>query len=294
MTTAIPILDGMSALAADYDGFIVDLWGVIHDGTTLYPGVVDCLRRLDKAAKTFVMLTNAPRRAHAIATGMEAMGMPAEFCKSIMSSGEATYLSLRDRNDPFLAATGRRCLHIGPARDETLFEGLDIERVADVAAAQFIVNTGPWVDGARVSDFEDILAAGAAKGLPMICANPDLEVIRGGRRIICAGALAARYEDLGGRVRYFGKPRPAIYDSCFEMLGIKDRRRILAVGDALRTDIAGAKAVAVDAVLVAGGLHGEAFAGAGGGGSALDAGRIAKACGLAGLAPVAALAGFVW
>ncbi len=281
----------MSALVADYDGFILDLWGVMHDGSTLYPGVVDCLQHLDKAAKKFVMLTNAPRRAHAIATSMQGMGMPAKFCKSIMSSGEATYLNLRDRDGPFLAETGRRCLHIGPARDENLFEGLDLERVTDVAAAQFIVNTGPWEDGARVSDYEDILQSGAMKGLPMICANPDLEVIRRGSRVICAGTLAARYEELGGAVRYFGKPRPAIYDSCFELLGISNRRRILAVGDALRTDIVGAKAVEVDAVLVAGGLHGEAFAATGGG---LDGSRIAQACRQAGLAPIAALPGFVW
>lgn len=292
MTASIPIHSGMSAFAADYDGFVLDLWGVIHDGTVLFPGVVDCLERLDGAGKKIVMLTNAPRRAHAIAASMEKMGMPRAYCAAIMSSGEATHLSLRGRYDAVLAGTGPHCFHIGPERDENLFDGLDIERVADVAAADFIVNTGPWVDGAKVSDYEVTLAAGAGRGLPMVCANPDLEVIRGGNRIICAGALARRYEEMGGKVRYFGKPRPAIYDSCFAMLGIGERARILAVGDSLRTDIAGAKGAGIAAVLVAGGLHGEEFGADGGDG--LDGARIARACAEAGVAPIAAIPGFVW
>lgn len=264
MTAPIPCYSGMSELAPEYDGFVLDLWGVIHDGISLYPGVVDCLHNLDRAGKRLVMLSNAPRRGPAIAKSMRRMGMPEKYCRNIMSSGEATYQGLRDRDDPWMEGIGRKCLHIGPERDLSLFEGLDIERVEDAGDADYIVNTGPWEDGEEVADYEARLALGAGRGLKMICANPDLEVIRGGRRIICAGALARRYEELGGEVRYFGKPRPAIYQSCFDMLGIDDRSRILAVGDSPRTDIAGAIAVGIQSILVVGGLHGEELLGPGG------------------------------
>ncbi len=291
MASSIPFHPGMSDLAPAYDGFVLDLWGVIHDGISLYPDVVDCLEHLDAAGKKFVMLSNAPRRAAAIADSMRQMGMPEKFCRNIMSSGEATYVSLHDPDDPWFADRGRRCLHIGPERDLSLFEGLDIERVRTADEADFIVNTGPWADGEAVADYAPLLESGAARNLRMICANPDLEVIRGGRRIICAGALAEYYETLGGEVRYFGKPRPEIYDSCFAMLDIEDRGRILAVGDSLRTDIAGAAAVGIDSVLVVGGLHGEELLGRGG---APDQRLLAEACAHDGFVPGGALITFQW
>lgn len=290
MVKSLDIHPGMSAIAPAYDGFVLDLWGVIHDGMTLYPGVVDCLSRLSAAGKKLVMLSNAPRRASAIARSMDRMGMPAEFCRNIISSGEATFLNLKTRSDPWFAALGRRCLHIGPARDENLFEGLDLERVATVGEAEFIINTGPWQDGEQVSDYEGALSDGARRGLPMVCANPDLEVIRGGRRIICAGALAKRYEELGGEVRYLGKPFRSIYANCFELLAVADRRRIVAVGDSLRTDIAGAEAAGIDSILVIGGLHGAAFGAAG----AADGAALAAACAGEGHMPKAAIPTFVW
>ncbi len=292
MAARIPLYSGMSELTPGYDGYVLDLWGVIHDGVTLYPGVVDCLQRLHAVGKKFVMLSNAPRRSPAIAQSMDRMGMPEEFCRSIMSSGEATYLCLRDRGDLWFSGMGHRCLHIGPERDYSLFEGLDLVRVERAEEADFIVNTGPWKDGEKVADYEATLVAGALRGLKMVCANPDLEVIRGGRRIICAGALARRYEELGGEVRYFGKPHPTIYETCFDMLGIADKDRILAVGDSLRTDIAGAAAVGIRSILVTGGLHGEEFAG--GAGGAPDAHRLAATCAREGHFPGGAIPAFVW
>jgi ribonucleotide monophosphatase NagD (HAD superfamily) len=126
----------------------------------------------------------------------------------------------------------------------------------------------------------------------MICANPDHEVIRGERRLICAGALAARYEELGGTVRYYGKPYPEVYRRCFELLGIKDRARILAVGDSLRTDIAGADGAGIDSVLVTGGLHAEEMGLEPG--SLPDAATLAAACRRAGHTPIAAIPRLVW
>jgi len=292
MTQPIPLIDGIGPLVSTYQAAIVDLWGVIHDGVTLYPGVADTLQALRDAAIPYAMLTNAPRRAAAIARGMDRMGLAPELRPHIMASGEATYLGLRERRDPWYAGTGRRCLHIGPERDLSLFEGLDIERVADVADAELIVNSGPWLDGETVADYEERLAEGARRGLKMVCANPDLEVIRGGTRIICAGALAARYEELGGDVLYYGKPHPPIYRMCLSQLGDPPPGRVLAIGDSLRTDIAGATAMGMDSVLVVGGIHGAEMTG--NGGRAETERRVAAACAEAGQVPVAAILSFVW
>jgi len=254
-TAAVPHFEGMAALIENYDAFILDVWGVLHDGVTLYPGAVDTLERLTEAGKPFVMLTNAPRRSAAVAEAMIGMGMPAAFCRHILSSGEATFLDLKERSDPFYARVGNRCIHIGPDRDRNLFDGLDWEQTTQLEDADLIVNTGPWEDGETVADYEDRLATGIELGLPMICANPDLEVVRGGRKIICAGSLAVRYEELGGTVRWFGKPKAEIYEYCFRVLAGFDKSRIAAVGDSFRTDLAGAQNAGVDPILVVAGIH---------------------------------------
>lgn len=293
MSAPVPLIDGIGPLASGYRAAIIDVWGVIHDGVTLYPGVAQTLAALSDAGIPYAMLTNAPRRADAIGRAMERMGLAARLRPHVMSSGEATHLGLRDRQDPWYAGIGPRCLHIGPARDNGLFEGLAVERVAEIARADLIVNTGPWEDDETVADYEDRLAAGAARGLKMVCANPDLEVIRGGKRIICAGALAARYEALGGDVLYYGKPHPPIYRMCLSQLGDPPPDKVLAIGDSLRTDIAGATAMGMDSVLVIGGIHGEAFTAGGADRGAVER-RVAEACEEAGQAPVAAIRSFVW
>jgi HAD superfamily hydrolase (TIGR01459 family) len=294
----VPYYPGLAPLVSGYDGFIIDLWGVVHDGVTLYPGVADCLARLHDGGKRVVMLSNAPRRAATVAGQMIELGVDPAHCRHVMSSGEAVYQELARRDHPWYGGLGHDCLHIGPPRDRGLLDGLGLNLVERVEDAALILNTGPWRDGATVAEYEPVLARGAAADIAMVCANPDLEVVRGGRRIICAGALAARYEALGGRVRYLGKPRPAIYDACFAALGIDDRARILAIGDSFRTDIAGAAAVGVDAALVLGGLHGEALGFApdsdSGPPPAEAAAIIAASCKAAGLWPVAALPGLVW
>ena len=253
----VPHYDGMAAIAERYDAFILDVWGVLHDGVKLYPGAVETLEHLTAVDKPFVMLTNAPRRSAAVAESMIAMGMPAAFCRHILSSGEATFLDLKERTDPFYSAVGNRCIHIGPARDRNLFDGLGWDTTDRLEDADLIVNTGPWKDGETVADYEDKLAMGAGNGLPMICANPDLEVIRDGQNLVCAGALALRYEELGGNVRWFGKPRAEIYEYCFRVLSGFDKTRIAAIGDSFRTDLAGAQNVGVDPILVVGGIHGK-------------------------------------
>jgi len=283
------LLDGFAPLADRYDGFVLDLWGVIHDGVSPYPGAVDCLHRLRAAGKTCVLLSNAPRRGYAAESMLAKMGIQPTLYTGIMTSGEAAHLALAQRQDAWFAGLGRHVFHIGPERDRNLMDELDLMRVESPGEASFVLNTGPddHAGPGSMADFEDMLQECRRAGLPMICANPDLEVIRGGIRVICAGALAARYEAIGGEVRSLGKPDPAIYGPVMAMLGTP-RGRTLAVGDSLRTDIAGAAAAGLDSCWVLGGIHGEALGNDEGGETAMAE---AKA---AGLSPVAIVRAFTW
>jgi HAD superfamily hydrolase (TIGR01459 family) len=280
-------LTGFAPLAAQYDGFILDLWGVIHDGVSPYPGAIDCLRRLRAAGKPAVLLSNAPRRSHVAQESMRGMGIPDELYTGILTSGEATWMMLRDRADPFLRGLGTKVYHLGPERDRNVLEGLNITRVEHPADADFVVNSGPddTLGPTEPEPYDPILRECRAAELPMICANPDLEVIRGGARVICAGLLTQRYEALGGRTRWIGKPDAAVYGPVLGMLGLPPAN-ILAVGDALRTDIAGAAGVGLASCWVLGGIHAEELGG--------DPARIAEAVATAGGSPVAAIPAFVW
>src|SRR6266700_3699825 len=284
------LIDGMRGLAPDYDGFILDLWGVVHDGTAPFPGVLDCMARLIDAKKRVVLLSNAPRRSDDVVRRIAKIGVPEELYHGVMSSGEEAWQHLARRDDPFYAGLGRRVLHIGSERDLEIREGLGLDFVETPQEADFILNTGPaeWED--TIADYAPVLTAARERELPMVCANPDLVVIHGGRPALCAGALALEYERLGGRVRWHGKPHASVYDSCLALLGIAERRRILAIGDSLRTDIAGAAGAGIDALLIAGGIHAAEFIADG----ALDEARIAAAIKASGTNPIAVAARFVW
>jgi HAD superfamily hydrolase (TIGR01459 family) len=287
---SIRLIDGMRTLAPKYDGFILDLWGVVHDGTAPFPGVLDCMERLIAAGKRLVLLSNAPRRSDDVVRRIARIGVPERLYHDVMSSGEEAWQCLHRRDEPFYAALGRRCLQIGSERDLEIREGLDLVFVDEPAEADFILNTGPaeWDD--TIEDYARVLHAALGRGLPMVCANPDLVVIHDGKPALCAGALAEQYEALGGRVRWHGKPYPSVYDSCLGLLGITERCRILAIGDSLRTDIAGAEGAGIDSLLIAGGVHAAEFSADG----ALDRERIAAAIEKAGVHPIGVAARFVW
>jgi HAD superfamily hydrolase (TIGR01459 family) len=256
---AIQLISRLRELAPRYDGFILDLWGVIHDGVAPMPGALDCLRSLMEQGKRIVLLSNAPRRADDVIRRITRIGVPPGTYHHVMSSGEEAWQYLNRRDNLFYAALGRRCLHIGSERDMEIREGLALEFVDTVAEAQFILNTGPagWDD--RIEDYEPLLHPALDRDLPMVCANPDLVVMHGDRLALCAGALAKWYEEGGGRVRWHGKPYRSVYDTCLGLLGIQDRSRIVAIGDSLRTDIAGAAGAGLDSLLIAGGIHAEEF-----------------------------------
>ena len=288
----IRLIRGVGALAPRYDGFILDLWGVVHDGVAPLPGALECLRGLIEAGKRIVLLSNAPRRAEDVVDRIDRIGVPVGLYHNVMSSGEEAWQHLARRDDSFYAALGWRCLHIGSERDIGIREGLGLELVETAEEAEFILNTGPadWDD--RVEDYAPLLGRALERALPMVCANPDLVVIHGDRLAVCAGALAQWYEERGGSVRWHGKPFRSVYETCFGLLGIDDLSRILAIGDSLRTDIAGAAGAGIDSVLIAGGIHADEFGAMDG--QPPDLERIAAVLRGASYCPVAVARSFCW
>jgi HAD superfamily hydrolase (TIGR01459 family) len=223
---------------------------------------------------------------------MRRMGIEDAHYTGIMTSGEAVRRALQSPPDAWWSALGERVYHLGPERDRPVLEGLPFTTVGSPAEADFVLNTGPddHRNPSDMNEFEPTLLECATHRLPMICGNPDLEVIRGGVRVLCAGSLAVRYQELGGDVRSIGKPDPAIYAAVLAVLGMP-KGRVLAVGDSLRTDIAGAAAAGLDSCWVLDGLHGEKLRGADGSYDPAEVEAVAQA---AGTAPVAALPRFEW
>ncbi len=291
-TSPVPVAAGLSSLAARYDGFILDLWGVLHDGVRPYPGAIDALRCLKAAGKRTVILSNGPRRAAAVARRTAEIGIGPDLYDGLHSSGEETWQSLAAFSDPIYADMVRRAFLIVPESDRGLLDGLDLAITEDLGDAGFILVTGLAAASETLADYEAVLAAGARRRRPMICANPDLEVVRGGIRELCAGALALRYEALGGPVHYHGKPHPSVYRRCFALLADIEPRRILAVGDSLRTDIAGARGAGIDSLLISGGIHAEELGDAAG--RHPDPQKLAAACARTGQRPTFAAPSFVW
>ncbi len=285
-------LPGFAPLADRFDGFILDLWGVIHDGVNAFPHAVDCLARLREAGKQTLLLSNVPRPNEAAQALMRRMGISDDLYTDILTSGEAVRRALQRPPDLWWAELGQRVFHLGPERDRGIIEGLPLIKVEDPAEANFVLNTGPddHRNPTEMSEFEPVLQDCARHHLPMICANPDLQVIRGGVRVLCAGSLALHYQQLGGDVRSIGKPDPAIYQPVLQSLGLPVER-VLAVGDALHTDIAGAAGVDIAACWVLSGIHGAALVDDAG---SYDLAKADTAARAEGVAPIATIPRFEW
>lgn len=283
---------GLAAIVAGYDAVVLDLWGVVHDGVQPYPGAVACLSALKAAGKPVALLSNAPRRAQVVVTRMSEMGIDRDLYGPVVSSGEITHQRLKRRDHPWYAALGRRAYMVGPSRDLSLIEETDIRRVERLDDADFLLVSGPIEDHAPLEAHEPLLDAAQAAGLALLCPNPDKEVIRGGVRILCAGAIAAAYAARGGEVRYEGKPFASAYRACLQAFGMPDTARLLVVGDSLETDLRGAANAGLDAVLVTGGIHAQALGIRRG--EAADAARLADLLAAEALSPVAAVPAFTW
>lgn len=283
--------DSFAALAARYDGFLLDLWGVIHDGKTVFPAALAILAKLRWMKKRVVLISNAPRRESVTEERNRAIGLDPALVDGLVTSGEEAWLHMAGKLDAFHAALGPRCLHIGGARDLSLRDGLPFQFVQEIARADFILNSGSAGEDGKPAAEEALLQEAARRGLPMVCANPDRVVIAGGRRETCAGALAEIYEAMGGKVAWHGKPFPGVYRRALEKLSLADKSRVLAVGDGLLTDITGAKAVGIDALFIWGGIHRPDVVDDKG---QLDPARLAQLLAARGLSPLASHEHFIW
>ena len=250
------LISGLSEIAHHHDALICDVWGVVHDGKTHHPAAADALYRFKEKHGPVVLLTNAPRVPAEVAIQCASYGLPPDCYDAIVSSGGAARQELERRS----ASRTLRLFYIGPERDLPMIEGLDLRRTP-IADAEVALAIGLRDDMSEtVEQYSGELAALRARDLTMLCANPDLVVHRGDRLVYCAGSLAKAYEELGGRVIYYGKPHLPVYESALGALAAiagHAPRRPLAVGDGLLTDIKGANAAGLEALFIADGVHGE-------------------------------------
>lgn len=259
------IIQSLSDVAAAYEALFCDLWGCLHNGRAPYPAAVAALQGFRAGGGRVVLMTNAPRPNRYVADQLDGMGVPRDAWDLIVSSGDAAQAAM------FSGAVGTRVYHIGPEKDAGFFTDIPAE-FADAPAiirvpieeAEGIVCTGPFDDLTETPEnYRATLLYAKAKGLTLLCANPDLIVDYGDKRIYCAGAIAALYDEMGGESLYYGKPHPPVYDLARRRLAATGaeagNNRILAVGDGIATDIQGGIGEGIDTLFVTGGLAAEAF-----------------------------------
>ena len=250
-------LDGLSAVAADYDILLCDVWGVIHNGRESWPQACAALTRFNQQGGQVVLISNSPRPASDVVAQLDALGVPRDCWQAFVTSGDATRAELSRR------APGPAWI-IGADRDWPLYTGLDLQTATGAEDAAFISVTGPYDDTVDTpADYRERFLPAVARDLEMICANPDRIVQRGDQIIYCAGALADEYAALGGRVTMAGKPFGPIYALALaeaERLLERpvDRSRVLCIGDGVVTDVAGANQQGLDCLFIAQGIHGDA------------------------------------
>ena len=255
------IIQSLSQIGADYDVLFCDLWGCLHNGKQPYPAAVAALQAFRAGGGKVVLMTNAPRPNQFVIAQLDRMGVPRDAWDIVVSSGDAAQEAM------FAGAVGRKVWHIGTEKDDGFFDDIPgefadappVHRVS-LEEAEGIVATGPFDELTETpGDYHDRLMAARDRGLPMLCANPDVIVDMGETRIYCAGALAEYYEGLGGQSLYFGKPHPPIYDRARRLLDLGPDARILAIGDGVFTDVKGALYQGIDALFVTGGLAADAL-----------------------------------
>ncbi|MEO6340238.1 MAG: TIGR01459 family HAD-type hydrolase [Caulobacteraceae bacterium] len=247
---------GLSELTPAYDALLCDIWGVVHNGVTAFEDACATLIRFRAEHGPVVLISNSPRPRAGVISQLRALKVHAEAWDAVVTSGDVTRIEIGAR------APGPAWA-VGPARDAPLYEGLGIDFVETPEEAAFVACTGPFDDEVETpEDFRTRFEVCVARGLHMVCANPDRVVQRGDKLIYCGGALADLYEALGGKVTMAGKPYAPIYDAAVAEIATLlkrpvDRARILAIGDGAPTDVAGANAQGLDCLFIAGGIHAE-------------------------------------
>ena len=235
--------EGIKSIVKRYDLFFIDLWGVIHNGIKLYENSIDVLDNLTAAKKDFVLLTNAPRPNLTVISFLKKIGLKKYF-ENVYTSGEAAHKYLISEFNK------KKFFHIGPPRDHDLFKNIENNNVLNIEDADYILCTGLFDDQENnLNYYKNLLSNHISK--KMICTNPDLIVDRGEQREYCAGSVAKSFEEIKGKVIYFGKPHPPVYNLS---TNIKNKR-VLCIGDNLNTDIKGANIQNFDSLLITNGIH---------------------------------------
>jgi HAD superfamily hydrolase (TIGR01459 family) len=281
-----PLIPHFSELASGYDLVLCDVWGVVHNGLEAFPAACDALMRARAQGASVVFITNAPRPSVQVERQLAKLHVPRETYDAIVSSGDVTHSEMRKRPH-------QSVFHLGPERDKSVFDGLPVT-FAPLDRADYVVCTGLFDDDTETpEDYRATLEQMLARKLFMLCGNPDVVVERGTDLVYCAGAIADLYREMGGEVLYAGKPYRPIYEMAVERgRGASGGApsRILAIGDSVRTDLAGAHAFGADCLFIAGGIHAEEL----GGRENTDVEALAKIFTTAGKMPKAVMRHLVW
>jgi len=293
-----PLLSAFGAIADSYDLILCDVWGVLHNGLKPFPGTVDALERFRAKGGQVILVSNAPVPAGTVRRRLDKIGVPRKSYDSIVTSGDAILPHIVERGDAPL-------LHIGPGKDKSLFRTAKMRgaavRLADLAQASYIVCTGlDDPDREELKDYDERLAIMLERRLPFLCANPDIVVHVGATVVLCAGALAERYEAMGGPIVQVGKPHAPIYELALStgerLLGRSvSKARTIAIGDAMQTDVKGARDQGIDSLFITTGIHQHDIMKAGGDGAlSIDEPALANLFAASGFAPVYSMAGVRW
>ena len=235
-------LKHLSEIFENYDTFVIDLWGVMHNGVVLNSKAIDAIKQLKNNAKKIVFLSNAPRPSSQVVNFLIKMKMDKKFLTNVITSGEAAMHAINNKE------FGKTFFHLGPPRDTDVFEKVK-ENKTELNKCDFILCTGLFDEHEDDLEFYKVfLQKHITKKL--VCTNPDLTVHRGNVEELCAGSIAKEFEKLGGEVIYFGKPYNEIYKMCFN-----SNEKVLAIGDNLRTDIKGANNLRIDCLFITDGVH---------------------------------------
>ena len=235
-------LNHLSDIYENYDTFVIDLWGVIHNGVMLNPKAIDVIDNLSTNSKKIVFLSNAPRPSSKVINFLLKMKMDKKYLTNVMTSGEAAMYAINKNQ------FGKTFFHLGPPRDTSVFEKVKNNQV-NLESCDFILCTGLFDEHeSDLNYYKKFLENQITKKL--ICTNPDLTVHRGNVEELCAGSVAKVFEELGGEVVYFGKPHKEVYNMCFNA-----DEKVLAIGDNLRTDIKGANNLNIDCIFISEGVH---------------------------------------
>lgn len=250
---------GLYELMDSYDGFIMDQWGVLHNGLHPYDSVLDSLNHLKHRKKQVVILSNSAKRSADNVERLKKLGIKPGMYKAVVTAGEVTWQGLKEQKDAPFKGLGKKCYLISRPDDKSLLNGLDIELVPDIEQANFILINSFDTAAMKPEALDPVFKKASAKRIPMICANPDTITVYGHERAIGPGAIANRYHELGGAVHYIGKPHKTIFRYCLTLFDGVIPSRILVIGDSIQHDIAGGVAVDLDTAFITGGIHASAF-----------------------------------